>query len=111
LAGFQPAGDPRWDGRDVWPALTGRVPAAPRQLYWVSARATAAAVRDGDWKLVVTREGDRAELFNVAADPGEKRDLAAAEPQRVAALRKLWAELAARDGDAKVTETGPKVAD
>ncbi len=111
LVGFQPATDPKWDGRDLWPALTGRMPATSRQLYWVSARATVAAVRDGDWKLVVTKEGDRAELFNLAADPNEKRDLAAAEPKRVAALRRLWAELAARDGDAKVTETGPKVSD
>lgn len=35
-----------------------------------------------DYKLVRHYEDDRCELFDVARDPGERRDLAAAEPQR-----------------------------
>jgi arylsulfatase A-like enzyme len=47
-------------------------------------------VRQGDWKLIVI-EGKPAtfELYNVANDPKEEKNLAAAEPQRVARLRSV----------------------
>lgn len=35
-----------------------------------------------DYKLVRHYEDDRCELFDIARDPGERRDLAAAEPER-----------------------------
>ncbi len=45
-------------------------------------------VQDG-WKLLVPRRADRAvELYHVARDPAERADLAAADPERVAALRR-----------------------
>ena len=47
-------------------------------------------MRSGDWKLVTQRTQTRPELFNLAADPGEAKDLAAAEPARVAALARLY---------------------
>ncbi|MFM8619040.1 MAG: sulfatase [Opitutaceae bacterium] len=47
----------------------------------------AGAIRVGDWKLLEYFEDGRVELYNLAADPGEDRDLAAAEPARVADLR------------------------
>lgn len=47
----------------------------------------AGAVREGDWKLVEQYEDGSLELYNLAKDPGETTDLAAAEPSRVAALR------------------------
>jgi arylsulfatase A-like enzyme len=43
-----------------------------------------AALRRGRWKLV--RRGDRSELYDLGADPGEQRDLAAREPERTRAL-------------------------
>lgn len=48
----------------------------------------ASSVRQGDWKLVrLYCDGpdftDRQELYNLAADPGEHHDLAAAEPARM----------------------------
>ena len=44
---------------------------------------------EGEWKLIVRRgKGDpKAELYNVVADPAEKKDLAAEEPEKVKALR------------------------
>jgi arylsulfatase A-like enzyme len=45
------------------------------------------AVRDGSWKLIAAAAGTRAELYDLAADPGERRDLAAAHPDVVARLR------------------------
>ncbi len=44
-------------------------------------------VREKDWKLIVPQEG-RPELYQVERDPHEVKDLAAAEPARVEALRR-----------------------
>lgn len=44
------------------------------------------AMRDGDWRLVHFYEDGRAELYNLAEDVGEERDLAAAMPEKVADL-------------------------
>ena len=101
LAGYQPKTDLKWDGRDLWTEITSGK-AVPRQLYWVSARFTQLAVRDGDWKLIVTKADNSAELFDLAQDPGEKYNLAAQQPARVKELRELLAKLSARDDDAKV---------
>ncbi len=51
------------------------------------------AVRQGDWKLrwqwKPFGKGDW-ELFNLAADPSERIDLASKHPEKVAALQTLW---------------------
>jgi arylsulfatase len=52
------------------------LPGTPKRWFGLS---------DGRWRLVVD-EGRPAQLFDVAADPGELQDLAAAEPQRTAEL-------------------------
>ncbi|MGA0133402.1 MAG: sulfatase-like hydrolase/transferase [Opitutales bacterium] len=44
-------------------------------------------VRDGPWKLIENYEDGSLELYDLSRDPSETRDLAAAEPARVAALR------------------------
>jgi arylsulfatase A-like enzyme len=38
------------------------------------------AIRDGKWKLLVHRDGSRAELFDIDADPNEKNNLADKQP-------------------------------
>jgi hypothetical protein len=48
-------------------------------------------VRQGDWKLIRfycdnPDQSDRHELYNLADDPGERRDLASAQPDRVKQL-------------------------
>jgi arylsulfatase A-like enzyme len=43
------------------------------------------ALRDGRWKLVATSDGRRL-LYDLEADPGETRDLAAEQPEQLAAL-------------------------
>lgn len=106
LAGYTPKTDLKWDGRDMWTELTaGR--SVPRQLYWASARFTQLAVRDGDWKLIVAKADNSAELFDLSKDPNEQHNLAAQEPARVAALRDLLARLSARDNDASVGAAKP----
>ena len=44
-------------------------------------------IREGDWKLIEQYENGSLELYDLAKDPGETTDLAAADPARVAALR------------------------
>ena len=72
---------------------TGRGFGQARTLYWHLPHYTnqgsrpAGAVRDGDWKLVEHYDDDQVQLFNLASDVGEARNLAAAEPARAAALR------------------------
>jgi len=55
------------------------------------------AVRQGDWKLrwewKPWGKGDW-ELFNVAADPGERKDVASDNPDRVKTLLARWDEYA-----------------
>lgn len=72
------------DGRDI---LAG--PANREAMFWRSGDYR--VVRQGDWKLQVMKRPDEARLYNLANDPQEKRNLAKAEPQRVAAMKALLA--------------------
>ena len=44
------------------------------------------SIRDGDWKLIQDRGKQSPMLFNLTKDPGEKQNLASADPDRVTAL-------------------------
>ena len=48
--------------------------------------------REGDWKLQVTERPKKDWLYDMANDPGEKNNLAANQPARVAALKARIAE-------------------
>lgn len=50
------------------------------------------AIRIGRYKLLRFYEEDTVALFDVVADPGEQRDLAAEQPERAAALRRQLEE-------------------
>jgi len=96
LTGCPPERDLGWDGTNVWPVIRGAVSSAPtRPLYWKTPNA--AAVRRGDWKLTANKKGTGLELFNLAADPYETKDLAREQPERVAELKVLLQEVAAKD--------------
>jgi arylsulfatase A-like enzyme len=45
------------------------------------------AVRSGDWKLIEFYEDSRLELYNLAADPGERINLVKRQPRRARRLR------------------------
>lgn len=47
------------------------------------------AVRCRDWKLLEFFEDDRAELYNLACDPGERVNLAEQRPEKASELRQL----------------------
>ena len=87
--------DPRWDGLDRWKVLTGEeATPAPRTVY--IAHPQGRALRHGDWKIVAPNKA-KPMLFNLAADPYEKDDLATKEPKRLAELRALLAAEYAKD--------------
>ena len=56
------------------------------------------AITSGRWRAVALHEcgkpyeADRWQLFDLAADPAEARDVAAAHPATVAQLKLLWAQ-------------------
>jgi arylsulfatase A-like enzyme len=81
------------DGVDLTPHLRGG-PAPDRDaLFWHYPHYSnqggfpGGAVRMGAWKLIENYETGGVALYHLAADLGEKIDLAAAEPARVAAMR------------------------
>jgi arylsulfatase A-like enzyme len=93
-AGAEMPADKTYDSVNLVPYLAGETKGAPHErLYWRVGGGAKHAVREGDWKLV-RHQGKPDELYNVATDLGEKRDLAAAQPDR---LRELAAALDAWD--------------
>ncbi|MFZ9978779.1 MAG: arylsulfatase B [Opitutales bacterium] len=103
------------DGLDVWPMLTKGAPSPHDAILSVSTQGpTRAAVRMGDWKLIVSGDADGEDdgasktkkkgkaaagkydsvaLYDLSADPSESKNLAAAHPERVRAMRARLAEL------------------
>lgn len=92
LVGYTPQTDLKWDGRDIWPLITGVVTKPePRTLY--IPMPNAAAVLHGDWKLIAAKKTEKRELFNLADDPYEKKDLASTEPAKVKELESILESL------------------
>jgi arylsulfatase A-like enzyme len=79
------------DGRSLLPALTGKGPAMNPEtpLFWNSGYYR--AVRAGSWKLQVNGKQNKTWLYNLAADPTEKTNLADKEPAKRAELERLLA--------------------
>ncbi len=96
VAGVSPPAGLSLDGVDLSGVLLRAESLPERPLYWRDVDEK--AVRLGPWKQIVQEQGTV--LYNLERDPGEQRDLAAAEPERV---RSLSAKLAAWE-----SEVGPR---
>ena len=97
LTGYKTKQDLKYDGRDIWPLLTGTVTnPATRTLYWKFTRGRY-AIRRGDFKLIVSEEKETSELYDLAVDPYEKNNLAEKQPARVTELKSLLAKQQNRD--------------
>jgi arylsulfatase A len=85
------------DGVDLAPLLRSES-IAPRPIFWHyphysdQGGVPSGAVRQGDWKLIEFYEDGRLELFNLASDIGEKRNLAGRESGRARQMQKLLAD-------------------
>jgi arylsulfatase A-like enzyme len=73
------------DGRDIWPVLTEGAKSPHDTLLICATKRGDAALRIGDWKLV--HAGNKDELYNLASDLGETKDLASSQPEKLKELR------------------------
>jgi hypothetical protein len=79
------------DGVNLLPFLGGEKPGRPHDvLYWRFH--VKQAIRSGDWKLVKEQRQSHWELYNLADDIGESKNLAEKMPEKVKELEKAWQE-------------------
>lgn len=98
IAGIATPPDVKFDGVDLSRQMVGKS-TAPRgsAVMWVrpvdrpgpNQSLPDLAIREGNWKLLVERDGSRTELFDVIEDPDEKTNLAEKHPEVVANLSEL----------------------
>ncbi|MBI4875425.1 MAG: sulfatase-like hydrolase/transferase [Acidobacteria bacterium] len=92
LAGAKTPAGVKLDGVDLMPHLTGAVKRPPHErLFWRTGGGVQYAVREGRYKLFRNAEG--AELYDLEADIGETRDLAAERKdvfERLDRARQAW---------------------
>jgi arylsulfatase A-like enzyme len=88
------AGAKPLDGLDAWPALASGGRSSRSEVVY-NVDPFSAGVREGDWKLVWRPTlPAQVELFDLAQDPGETRNVAAEQPDVVARLERRAEELA-----------------
>lgn len=76
------------DGHNIWPMITGEIKKSEdRSIYWKTRNNF--ALREGNWKLVVYRETEKKELYNLENDFRETNDLSDENPGKVKHLYEL----------------------
>ena len=106
LAGVALPKDATLDGQDASAALLGTPTPRNKPLFWEygrkpdylfprepGARSPNLAVRDGKWKLLINADATGAELYDLATDPDETKNLAEEQPaeaQRLQSLVLAW---------------------
>ena len=89
-AGVAVPADRAIDGVDLVPFVTGARGSRPHDaLFWRSGPYR--VVQAGNWKLQLTERPLQDWLYDLKADPGEKNNLAAAQPAKVQELKALLA--------------------
>jgi arylsulfatase A len=115
------------DGRDIWPLMSGQGQKRPHKPFYYYRHSELQAVRSGRWKLHVPHQyrtlagrssgtgGKGADyeqgrigvaLFDLQSDIGEKRDVAAKNPEVVKRLMKLIESMRIELGDSIVGVEG-----
>jgi arylsulfatase A-like enzyme len=100
------------DGRSLRKLLGGAQKLDRQDIFWHYPHYSpqlgrpSAAIRRGNYKLIYFFEDSRAELYNLAADIGETRDLAGLEPNRAAAMRARLLEWL-RETGAQIPQPNP----
>jgi len=81
------------DGKSLMPLLKQSDTPEKRTFFWHyphyhgSTWTPGASMREGDWKLIEFYEHEKVELYNLAEDPGEQRDLSQERPEKLKQLR------------------------
>ena len=88
------------NGLDIWPVLTQSAKSLHDAILLVGNQPGVSAIRMGDWKLLVgpsdkdveepsigEKKSGKLELYNLAEDVAESKNLADAQPERVKAMR------------------------
>jgi N-acetylgalactosamine-6-sulfatase len=95
-AGITLPSDYRGDGEDLLAALKGQLVKRTKPIFWDWTGKAAdphwwprLAVRDGDWKLLLTADAQRVALHRLTTDRAEAVDLAKDHPEIVARLTQL----------------------
>lgn len=97
LAGLPLKPEQHVDGVSLLPLLKGEGLERAKPLFWHyphygnQGGAPYGAIRDGDWKLIEWYEDGALELYNLAQDIAEKRNLAVEHPDRTQLLREKLA--------------------
>jgi arylsulfatase A len=95
-AGLPPRPSQHVDGFNLQPLLAGRTTSLGRRaIFWHfphyndhPSSVPSSVIRRGPWKLIETFDPKGVELYNLADDLGETRNLAAAQPALTAELRR-----------------------
>lgn len=95
LAGITLPAAYKSDGVDRSAVLLGKPSLQKKEMFWEYGRNTIAyaypkgndkspqlAVRSGEWKLLMNRDGNNVELYNVVKDPAEANNVAANEAKK-----------------------------
>lgn len=101
LVGDRPDRDLNWDGTNIAALLTEHAELPDRPLYAVAPGWRSRSLRLGDWKLITHEDKNsrKVELFDLASDPGESKNQAEQQPDRVQQLLTKLNEAASRDRD------------
>lgn len=80
------------DGVDMTAALFGQPFRRAKPMIWhhptAAERSPSLAIRDADWKLLMNPDGARLALYDLATDPGERREISENHPQIVQRLKR-----------------------
>ena len=95
-ASYQDRPVQRLQGKSWVPMLAGQTDSPRGEQDWIGWELWGSrAIRQGNWKLLWQPKpmgGATWALYDLAKDPGERHDLAAAEPERVGRMLLLWDE-------------------
>jgi uncharacterized sulfatase len=123
LAGVSLPANEVWDGEDLSAAFFGKAQTRSKPLFWNrppdragpdSAPWPDLAMREGNWKFLMMRDGSLPQLFDLQTDVGEARNVAAQNPEKVQqmtrTLRSWWQGLPEAQKAGKVAPEPKKAA-